>query len=159
MKENLPVKQCMYCFEHKMITEFQFHLISGKPYKYCKKCDHEFFKYNPRDRLEFRDWRYLVRKNAKGKCQYCKKENGKLEAHHIKSVRWHPELTMELDNGVALCHECHVKVHRARKKREKRRGGYPQMIDPTMPFEQYQIYINMIDPFPKIKVQMPLNYF
>ena len=43
-------------------------------------------------------------------CAYCGSTE-KLEAHHIQKRTTHPELSCDLENGIALCHSCHHKAH------------------------------------------------
>lgn len=47
-------------------------------------------------------------------CQECRKY-GKMraakEVHHIKHLEDHPELALDNDNLVSLCHRCHNKMH------------------------------------------------
>jgi 5-methylcytosine-specific restriction endonuclease McrA len=45
-------------------------------------------------------------------CQLCgaKLPADKLEAHHIKPFSVAPELEHVVSNGMALCHDCHVKT-------------------------------------------------
>jgi len=49
-------------------------------------------------------WKLLIHVRDEG-CQWCKKIEGKMDAHHIfhkgKNVRWNP------DNGMKLCYYCH----------------------------------------------------
>ncbi|WP_258880069.1 HNH endonuclease [Clostridium estertheticum] len=47
-------------------------------------------------------------------CQMCK-DRGLVEpatmVHHIKLLRYHPELALEKDNLMSLCGECHWLIH------------------------------------------------
>lgn len=54
-------------------------------------------------------WRQRVIALAGGLCARCGC-GGKLDAHHIKPWRTHPELRYHLGNGQALCRECHEKA-------------------------------------------------
>jgi len=66
-----------------------------------------------------RRWVVAVIKRDK-KCVRCGRTD-KLQAHHIKHWKKHPELRLKLDNGVALCLWCHHAQH------------------PTMPFEKFDV--------------------
>jgi ribosomal protein L37AE/L43A len=55
-------------------------------------------------------WALAVRKRGNHTCAYCGSTH-RIEAHHIKSQRTHPELALEVGNGISLCHKCHLTVH------------------------------------------------
>ncbi|WP_300379627.1 HNH endonuclease [Clostridium sp.] len=62
-------------------------------------------------------WRRLraeVLKEQHNECQLCK-DNGLVEiavtVHHIKYVKHYPELALTKDNLMAVCKECHYKIH------------------------------------------------
>jgi len=70
-------------------------------------------------------WRQVVLINANNHCQICGRyfDNTGLEAHHIvrrvkKITRWLPE------NGSALCHECHRKLHGQNKVKRDFETGW-----------------------------------
>ena len=55
-------------------------------------------------------WAKEVKAIWDNKCAYCGKTI-KLEAHHIKSRTKYPEIANDLTNGIALCHDCHLRAH------------------------------------------------
>ena len=59
---------------------------------------------------EYHLWRVAVFIRDDYTCQMCRQKGAKLHAHHIKSFADFPELRFAIDNGVALCHNCHSKV-------------------------------------------------
>ena len=65
-------------------------------------------------------WRKVVLINAGNRCFICKKwfDDSGLQCHHI--IRRIKKITRFLpENGVALCHDCHRKLHNQNKvKRE-----------------------------------------
>lgn len=56
---------------------------------------------------EVQRWRESVLARDARKCRECG-SGERLEAHHV--VRWvdAPDLRLDLDNGLTLCHECHL---------------------------------------------------
>lgn len=65
-----------------------------------------------KDKLErmsskYKNWRKSVFERDDYTCQECDIRGVYLEAHHIKSWSEYPELRYELDNGKALCIDCH----------------------------------------------------
>jgi len=50
-------------------------------------------------------------KQRDGHCYICLSTE-KLEAHHILHKASFPDLANDLENGVALCHTCHIDLHR-----------------------------------------------
>lgn len=51
--------------------------------------------------------RFLAKRRDDFTCQHCGARN-KLEVHHVKSVRTHPELVFDLSNLQTLCRDCHA---------------------------------------------------
>jgi hypothetical protein len=60
---------------------------------------------------ELKKWRIAVYKRDDYKCQKCGQVGGKLHAHHIKEFAKHPELALDVSNGITLCITCHEKEH------------------------------------------------
>lgn len=56
-------------------------------------------------------WSLLIRKKYNYKCNICGATK-KLCAHHIKSYKNYPELRYDINNGILLCHSCHMAAHR-----------------------------------------------
>ena len=55
-------------------------------------------------------------------CQMCKARGLVEEAtmvHHIKYVKYHPELALDKDNLMALCKECHYQIHHTIKYKKQ----------------------------------------
>ena len=60
-----------------------------------------------RRRLEYKEWRKRVFERDNYTCQICSKQKCYLNAHHIKSFSGHPNLRLNVDNGITLCDACH----------------------------------------------------
>jgi 5-methylcytosine-specific restriction endonuclease McrA len=62
--------------------------------------------------LSYKKWRNAVFSRDHYTCQKCHKRflPEALEAHHIKPFSAAPELQFDVNNGLTLCHECHVKT-------------------------------------------------
>ena len=55
-------------------------------------------------------WSSVVRCSFGDRCFFCGSTE-RVEAHHIKPRALYPELKNSVSNGVALCHNCHLKAH------------------------------------------------
>ena len=60
-----------------------------------------------RNSPEYRQWRTAIYKRDDFTCQHCKVRGSRLEAHHVKSFATHPELRLDVGNGITLCKSCH----------------------------------------------------
>lgn len=68
--------------------------------------------YGVRKSFVYKDWRKAVFERDNYTCQDCGGRGGKLHAHHVKSFSKHPDLRLEVSNGVTLCRACHQKHHK-----------------------------------------------
>jgi len=77
----------------------------GEDYKYCQ-------------------WRKDVLAKYNFTCQKCGKRGVKLSSHHI--IKWSEseELRYDLNNGICLCYECHMKIHGLNKGGTMRKAGW-----------------------------------
>lgn len=97
-----------------------------KARKFCtKSCADKYgFRYSGKDHPNYREdarrknrgdghaqWAQAVISRDKATCQHCGAVGVELHAHHIKSYRDHPELRLDVSNGLTLCHACHWRVH------------------------------------------------
>ncbi|MDR2150111.1 MAG: HNH endonuclease [Spirochaetaceae bacterium] len=71
--------------------------------------------------LSYRKWRNAVFTRDYYTCQKCHREfpKEKLEAHHLKPFSMAPELQFDVDNGLTLCHDCHVKTDTYGRNKQK----------------------------------------
>lgn len=81
--------------------------------------------------LEWKNFRPLVLERDNYECVWCKEEaklttihDAVLEVDHIKELKDHPELALELSNCRTLCKNCHNKRHKRfnfrKSKKEKK---------------------------------------
>jgi len=62
----------------------------------------------------YTEWRKAVFEKDNYTCQICGKRGGSLAAHHLYNWSDYPDLRLDIDNGVTLCHgkdSCHMKFH------------------------------------------------
>lgn len=96
--------------------------------KFCSKAcaDKGGFRYSGENHPNYREdarrrnrggghkkWVNAVISRDQTKCQHCGAMETELHAHHINSYQDHPELRVDVDNGITLCCSCHWKVHTA----------------------------------------------
>jgi hypothetical protein len=60
-----------------------------------------------RNSVEYKLWREAVFKRDNYICVFCKERGGELNADHIKSFAYYPELRFAINNGRTLCVSCH----------------------------------------------------
>ncbi len=90
-RENNPAKTLQYSINHLNKLSVLFDMNSME-YKYA-----------------LRSWSKAIKKRD-NICKLCNsKEN--LHAHHIQPKNEFPKQSLDLDNGVTLCKNCHYEVH------------------------------------------------
>lgn len=62
-----------------------------------------------RNSYQYIQWVGAVKYRDGFKCVKCGSEY-KTEAHHIKPVHSHPELILDVSNGMTLCKKCHKEI-------------------------------------------------
>ncbi len=72
----------------------------------------------------YKEWREKVFKRDDWTCQLCNKRSGKgelvfLHPHHIYSFAKYPQLRLKAWNGITLCKDCHLKLHKLLKTLSK----------------------------------------
>lgn len=72
---------------------------------------------NWRASREHRTWRAKVIRRD-GRCVICNSMN-KREAHHINHSVYFTELRFDINNGIALCKQCHSQFHTNFKRSSK----------------------------------------
>lgn len=116
-KKQTPIVTCHVCdkaFE-KYASEIRknvnsLHFCSSECwYTYNQRDNHYGWEGGQHERMspEARAWRKAVIARDKGFCRRCHSTD-RLEAHHIRRFTTHPELRLDVANGITLCHNCHV---------------------------------------------------
>lgn len=78
----------------------------GHNWKGGKKPINELIRTSTKMKL----WRKSVFERDNYTCRNCGIRGTYLEAHHIKSFAYFPELRFDINNGLTLCRECHNKT-------------------------------------------------
>ena len=72
---------------------------------------------------DLREWSKAVKARDLA-CKQCGTDQD-LHAHHIKHKATHPELMLDINNGITLCYRCHKAEHE-RNRPVRVRSGMPQ---------------------------------
>lgn len=117
--DKKPIKShvCKWCGK---VFVSKSHAGSEEPRRFCSnacsgRSKRKSVKEHPRRKQanELSFWARKVILRDK-KCVRCG-TNGPLQAHHVKSYAKHPELRLDVNNGVALCPVCHHAQHPTHK--------------------------------------------
>lgn len=117
--------------------------------KKCMECRRERFtgesnpRWNPnltdeerignRDYTAYLKWREGVFEYFDYTCDLCGEHGGKINAHHIVPYSVDRDLRTNVDNGVALCVECHKKIHSDIPLKEMDASSYIEYENYTVP--------------------------
>jgi len=63
-------------------------------------------------------WRESVLKRDGSRCRLCNSTDS-LETHHIRPFRFYPKDRWKIENGLTLCHDCHLKVRNKEEEHEE----------------------------------------
>lgn len=76
-------------------------------------------------------WSKAVKERANNKCVICG-DNTRLESHHIMPRSKYPEYSLDIENGLCLCHRCHLYYHNGKYNSigDQWQGMYP--VDQSM---------------------------
>jgi len=78
----------------------------GNAYKDGRSLERERARLGP----DLKAWRAAVFARDAHTCQQCG-ATGAIHAHHVQSWANHPELRLDISNGVTLCAKCHGSIH------------------------------------------------
>ena len=79
-------------------------------------------------------WSKAVKERANNKCVICG-DNTRLESHHIMPRSKYPEYSLDIENGLCLCHRCHLYYHNG--KYDNTSDKWEGMNDPD--FDVYEM--------------------
>ena len=107
---GLVIKECNVCNK-----EFRVKPYRKDTAKFCSHKCSEIVRDEGKTPLykrirkskEYIAWREGVFFRDDYQCQLCNKRGGELQADHIKPFALYPELRFAIDNGRALCVDCH----------------------------------------------------
>lgn len=99
---------CMekYGYENYMQYAKEYSLFTGENSPHWSGGDGQSHQWN----FEYIDWRNGVLEKDNFQCQCCG-VNQQLEAHHIQNWSNNIDLRFVIDNGIILCHKCHMLFH------------------------------------------------
>lgn len=64
---------------------------------------------------DYKEWRRDVFERDNYTCRKCGAEEN-LNAHHILPFSVYPKLRFDVDNGITLCKQCHIELHKKERK-------------------------------------------
>lgn len=87
-----------------------------------------------RSTIEYRRWREQVFSRDNYTCASCGARNGNgkyiiLHAHHINNWKDNEDVRYEIDNGITLCNDCHMRFHSIFGKRNNNEEQLKTFLD------------------------------
>lgn len=122
-REKYGVDHYVELFRGVLIRENSPHWKGGVRYSRVERATYEY-----------RQWRTSVFYKDAYRCRKCGATNGigngcvELNAHHIMNWKDNPDLRYDVNNGITLCSECHMKFHSIYGKRLNTREQLEQFL-------------------------------
>ena len=116
-KRRQPSKELIQdVFDHYVHTN---DYVPPQPRCLKKKCKREKKEKDlplyGRGSQAYAEWRHAVLERDDHTCQMCGTMEH-IEAHH-KDIRYHEDpMNVDVNNGISLCHNCHIRFHGKRDK-------------------------------------------
>lgn len=113
-QNNKDEKLCLFCGKPFLAQKHNY-----QDRKYCSRecafADRQPTKeaennFKARRTKRYQEWRLSVLERDKYTCQQCGSKKN-IEAHHVKQFAFYKKQRYDINNGMALCHDCHKKVH------------------------------------------------
>jgi uncharacterized phage protein (TIGR02220 family) len=112
--EGDPVVAAMFGMAKPLIdrrnTNYENGKKGGRPRKKERTDEDIAAEIKERHSYEYEKWKNAVYERDGYACRECGSDQD-IHAHHIKSFIDYPELRFDVDNGITLCRECHMKIH------------------------------------------------
>lgn len=96
--------------------KFSFETRKKQSLAKLKIKEDEWIGFTPRANFDYgklKQWSKKIIKRDFYKCRLChtsKTKENRLEAHHIFTKSQYPQFVFHIENGITLCHMCHVKL-------------------------------------------------
>lgn len=125
LPESIGHSTLWKCTQCNYIWSASYRDIKKKPYKLnefnyqsvCRVCQNKRKNINYISPKKIIEWSKFIKSEYNNQCQKCG-DTIKLQSHHINNKRDNPTLTLEKNNGICLCFECHKKFHNIFGKRK-----------------------------------------
>ena len=66
--------------------------------------------------VEYLNWRRAIFERDDYTCRICGKRGAELNAHHVIYYAIDKNRVLDLDNGITVCRDCHIQLHKKGKK-------------------------------------------
>lgn len=93
-----------------LLIESRHNLCGEKHPNFNNKLTDEEREVMKRRNNDAKKWKAKVRQGFGNTCFLCGSSEN-LEAHHLQSFKVNKEVRFQYQNGICLCHSCHIKYH------------------------------------------------
>lgn len=118
----------LFC-SHNCYSDFRSLYYRGEKHPNFKNLKHSRITKPIRWQKKYNEWRSFILDRHNNRCALCKSDK-KIEVHHIKQlsvlveeyikvygkINAQDDIFYSLDNGIALCNNCHKTVHKQNRK-------------------------------------------